>query len=181
QKLRNCDTLLLVTSSLVQQLCRSVTLLDICFLSLLIIPGKTYTGLKIAQALLTNQEMGRGFTSPMLVVCYTNHALDQFLEGIHKFLPDGIVRVGGQSNSEVLKRFTLRELKSSHYFRRNLPQHLRSANSEIYDALRTEETKIQTQSVQLECSLRGVLREQYLQKFISEKHWDSLTLQPVSL
>ncbi|XP_031682929.1 NFX1-type zinc finger-containing protein 1-like isoform X2 [Oncorhynchus kisutch] len=140
--------------------------------------GKTYTGLKIAQALLTNQEMGRGFTSPMLVVCYTNHALDQFLEGIHKFLPDGIVRVGGQSNSEVLKRFTLRELKSSHYFRRNLPPHLRRANSEIYDALRTEETKIQTQSVQLECSLRGVLREQYLQKFISEKHWDSLTLQP---
>ncbi|KAK6319679.1 hypothetical protein J4Q44_G00108900 [Coregonus suidteri] len=140
--------------------------------------GKTYTGLKIAQALLTNQEEGRGFTSPMLVVCYTNHALDQFLEGIHKFLPDGIVRVGGQSNSEVLKRFTLRELKSSYNFRCKLPHHLRHAYSEIYDALRTEETKIQTQSVQLECSLRGVLREQYLQKFISEKHWDSLILQP---
>lgn len=45
--------------------------------------GKTYVGLKIAQALLTNQnlwsnEFGK---APMLVVCYTNHALDQFLEG----------------------------------------------------------------------------------------------------
>ena len=58
--------------------------------------------------------------------------------GSHKFLPDGIVRVGGQSNSEVLKRFTLRELKSSHYFRRNLPQHLRSANSEVRPNLKPE-------------------------------------------
>ncbi|KAL0977889.1 hypothetical protein UPYG_G00162790 [Umbra pygmaea] len=75
--------------------------------------GKTYTGLKIAQALLTNREVwiGDDGPSPMLVVCYTNHALDQFLEGIHKFLPNGIVRVGGRSNSEVLKSFTLRELK----------------------------------------------------------------------
>lgn len=51
--------------------------------------------------------------------------------GIHKFLPDGIVRVGGRSNSEALKRFTLGELKRSHDFRRRLPQHLRRANSEV--------------------------------------------------
>lgn len=45
--------------------------------------GKTYVGLKIAQALLTNQNLWRDEfgKSPMLVVCYTNHALDQFLEG----------------------------------------------------------------------------------------------------
>ena len=62
--------------------------------------GKTYVGLKIVQALLNNQKYWRGFEqptevvnpeeqvnetpnvgSPMLVVCYTNHALDQFLEG----------------------------------------------------------------------------------------------------
>ena len=63
--------------------CRSIILLDVRFLSLLIISGKTYTGLKIAQALLTNQEVWKGVfdSSPMLVVCYTNHALDQFLEG----------------------------------------------------------------------------------------------------
>lgn len=45
--------------------------------------GKTYVGLKIAQALLTNQSLWRDDfgMAPMLVVCYTNHALDQFLEG----------------------------------------------------------------------------------------------------
>ena len=48
---------------------------------------------------------------PIHVVCYTNHALDQFLEGIHKFHPKGIVRIGGRSKSEVMKACSLLELK----------------------------------------------------------------------
>lgn len=49
--------------------------------------GKTYVGLKIARALLTNTNMWQtnGQSYPMLVVCYTNHALDQFLEGMYSF------------------------------------------------------------------------------------------------
>lgn len=45
--------------------------------------GKTHVGLKIARALLSNENLwSDGLNpSPMLVVCYTNHALDQFLEG----------------------------------------------------------------------------------------------------
>ena len=48
---------------------------------------------------------------PILVVCYTNHALDQFLEGIHEFHPEGIVRIGGRSQSEKMKACSLSELK----------------------------------------------------------------------
>ena len=48
---------------------------------------------------------------PILVVCYTNHALDQFLEGIHQFHPKGIVRIGGRSQSEVMNAYGLSELK----------------------------------------------------------------------
>uniref|UniRef100_A0A665VRZ3 Zinc finger, NFX1-type containing 1 n=1 Tax=Echeneis naucrates TaxID=173247 RepID=A0A665VRZ3_ECHNA len=125
--------------------------------------GKTYVGLKIAQALLTNQDIWRAGSAPILVVCYTNHALDQFLEGIHKFLRNGIVRVGGRSNSEILKRFTLNELTRSHTFRATLPQHLRAAYN-----------RIESQSWRLECSLKGVLRESVLRRFISNEHWDSL-------
>ena len=44
---------------------------------------------------------------PILVVCYTNHALDQFLEEIHEFHKEGIVRVGGRSQSEVMKKCSL--------------------------------------------------------------------------
>ncbi|KAK2915291.1 NFX1-type zinc finger-containing protein 1 [Channa argus] len=143
--------------------------------------GKTYVGLKIAQALLTNQNLWRDGSAPapMLVVCYTNHALDQFLEGIHKFLQNGIVRVGGRSNSEILKRFNLRELTHSPDFRRSLPSHLRFAYNEIYKQLRQEEREIEQQSLKLECSLKGVLRETFLQRFILDKHWISLHLPPI--
>jgi hypothetical protein len=45
--------------------------------------GKTYVGLKIAQVLLDNQELWNdGNRSPILMVSYTNHALDQFLMGL---------------------------------------------------------------------------------------------------
>ncbi|XP_014191465.1 NFX1-type zinc finger-containing protein 1 [Haplochromis burtoni] len=142
--------------------------------------GKTYVGLKIAQALLTNQELWRDQPdmAPMLVVCYTNHALDQFLEGIHKFLKDGIVRVGGRSNSEILKRFNLRELTHSPNFRRTLPGHLRNAYNQVYRELCEEEKEIEEQSIKLECSLKGVLRETFLHKFILRQHWDSLHRPP---
>uniref|UniRef100_A0A673AYI1 NFX1-type zinc finger-containing protein 1-like n=1 Tax=Sphaeramia orbicularis TaxID=375764 RepID=A0A673AYI1_9TELE len=140
--------------------------------------GKTYVGLKIAQALLTNEELwtNPANKSPILVVCYTNHALDQFLEGIHRFLPRGIVRVGGRSNSEILKQFNLKELTHSEDFRETLPYHLRDAYNNVS---RYEEQKLEHQSVKLECSLKGPLRQNYLQKYISETHWDSLHQPPV--
>lgn len=141
--------------------------------------GKTYVGLKIAQALLTNKDLWNNVDpAPMLVVCYTNHALDQFLEGIHKFLKDGIVRVGGRSNSEILKQFNLRELTHSQNFKRTLPPHLRTAYNQIYRQLCEEERALQSQSMKLECSLKGVMRETFLQRFMSEMHWENLNSPP---
>ncbi|KAI8514834.1 NFX1-type zinc finger-containing protein 1 [Branchiostoma belcheri] len=85
--------------------------------------GKTYIGLKIVKALLHNREVWktRGAPRPLLVVCYTNHALDQFLEGIHEFLKTGIVRAGSRSDSEVLKKFMLREIKHMNRDSRSVP------------------------------------------------------------
>jgi hypothetical protein len=48
----------------------------------------------------------------MLVVCYTNHALDQFLEGILQ-ITDSIARVGARGKSETLERFNLKARKRS--------------------------------------------------------------------
>uniref|UniRef100_A0A8D0HIJ5 Zinc finger NFX1-type containing 1 n=1 Tax=Sphenodon punctatus TaxID=8508 RepID=A0A8D0HIJ5_SPHPU len=94
--------------------------------------GKTYVGLKIVQAFLTNETAWQQFQrSPVLVVCYTNHALDQFLEGIYKSQQTGIVRIGGRSSSEILKQFTLRELRNTREFRRGLPTHLRRAYIDV--------------------------------------------------
>lgn len=57
------------------------------------------------------------------------------IEGIHRFLTNDIVRVGGRSNSEILKQFNLRQLSSSPGFRRLLPTHLRHAHNDVRTAL----------------------------------------------
>lgn len=62
-------------------------------------------GLRIAQAILENKS-----DSPILVVCYTNHALDQFLEGI-LLLTTSVVRIGGNSKSDLLNQFSLSNVK----------------------------------------------------------------------
>ncbi|XP_019734924.1 NFX1-type zinc finger-containing protein 1 isoform X2 [Hippocampus comes] len=138
--------------------------------------GKTHVGLKIAQALLNNQNLWRDpeENSPMLVVCYTNHALDQFLEGIFKFMPSGIVRVGGRSNSEILKSFNLKELAASFSVKQRQPSYLRHAFTEIHSELRDLETGIKNSKHTLHCSLTGILHENILENVMDEKHWKRL-------
>ena len=97
--------------------------------------GKTYVGVQIVRALLANsagaaprawhsgdRQVGvapAGDTgaqpalSPILCVCYTNHALDQFLEHLVNdgIVPlDKVVRVGGRSQSELLATRNLSDL-----------------------------------------------------------------------
>ncbi|CAM1296818.1 ZNFX1 (predicted) [Pycnogonum litorale] len=87
--------------------------------------GKTFLGLKVANLLLNNSQVWtRGGYGSMLVVCYTNHALDQFLEGIKKF-NESIVRIGGRSKSESLFPHQLSEVthaqfKGEHYADRKM-------------------------------------------------------------
>ena len=73
--------------------------------------GKTYVGAKIVRCLLDNRRAWDPHqTSPMLMVCYTNHALDQFLEKVLEFLPSRkIIRVGGRSKSDKLQNCNLKK------------------------------------------------------------------------
>ena len=78
--------------------------------------GKTYVGAKIVECLLKNRRFwDPDRNSPMLMVCYTNHALDQFLEKVLDFLPAGIIRVGSRSKNENLARFNLKSSVRAHY------------------------------------------------------------------
>ncbi|XP_068716349.1 NFX1-type zinc finger-containing protein 1-like [Montipora foliosa] len=67
--------------------------------------GKTFVGTKIVRCLLENRNAwDPQHNSPMLMVCYTNHALDQFLEKLLEFLPKReIIRVGKRSKSVELE------------------------------------------------------------------------------
>ena len=76
--------------------------------------GKTYVGLKIVETIYRNRCSDKDHVQmfykmpPIVIVCYTNHALDQFLEGILDFCPS-LLRIGGGSKSERLKKYTLRQ------------------------------------------------------------------------
>ena len=77
--------------------------------------GKSYVGLKVMQALLQNDHFWRHSvqegtsTCPIMVVCYTNHALDQFLEGVMdlSISKNDIVRVGRQCKSTKVQPLSL--------------------------------------------------------------------------
>ena len=73
--------------------------------------GKTYVGAKIVRCLLENRSVWDPLRdTPMLMVCYTNHALDQFLEKVLEFLPSrNIIRVGGRCKSDKLENCNLKK------------------------------------------------------------------------
>jgi AAA domain len=66
--------------------------------------GKTFIGALLARVIrqTTNESI--------LCVCYTNHALDQFLEHMLDNGERNLVRIGGRSKSDRLKEYSLRDL-----------------------------------------------------------------------
>ncbi|KAI9752215.1 MAG: hypothetical protein M4579_005718 [Chaenotheca gracillima] len=68
--------------------------------------GKSYLGVQLMQVLQASRE--RADLGPVVVVCYTNHALDQFLEHLLDVGIERVIRIGGQSRSEKLEGKNLR-------------------------------------------------------------------------
>ncbi|KAF1984925.1 NFX1-type zinc finger-containing protein 1 [Aulographum hederae CBS 113979] len=73
--------------------------------------GKSFLGVKLMRVLLDVKDKAR--LGPIVVVCYTNHALDQFLEHLIKTGISKIIRVGGQSRSDLLENHNLRVITKS--------------------------------------------------------------------
>ena len=113
------------------------------------------------RALLENKHIwNEEKKSAMLMVCYTNHALDQFLEGVLKFQQEGVIRVGGRSSSESLKAY-------------NLQEHTQPSDSKRW--VRQEMTKcqdaIQRTRNKLARSKRNILRLEDLHSYVGPKHF----------
>ncbi|XP_066288823.1 NFX1-type zinc finger-containing protein 1-like [Branchiostoma lanceolatum] len=148
--------------------------------------GKTYIGLKIVQALLENknvwmrnQDLMNSPTRPILVVCYTNHALDQFLEGISEFHSIGIVRVGGQSRSDKMEQFNLKTIKFSHRMSRDVPRYIHEGASEARDDMEDLRQDMEMAVAQMMATQRGLLHEHALTPLINDKHRESLMNMPL--
>ena len=72
--------------------------------------GKSFVARKIMETLLANQHLWRSHRQPIVVICLTNQALDQFLEGVLQYTKL-LIRFGGQSQSAILQNYTLRSAK----------------------------------------------------------------------
>ncbi|KAK3589677.1 hypothetical protein CHS0354_015183 [Potamilus streckersoni] len=134
--------------------------------------GKTYIGLKIVKALLYNQDVWRIDPSdrnsdprPMLVVCYTNHALDQFLEGIIHFYKGNIVRVGSRSSSIAMKDCSIKELRN------NITNEIILENKEIAKIAFLEiKTRLKAIENRVRETETGILHENLLQPFMDKAY-----------
>ncbi|PNF18207.1 hypothetical protein B7P43_G18049, partial [Cryptotermes secundus] len=133
--------------------------------------GKTFLGLKVASVLLKNSPIWNASRNPILLVCYTNHALDQFLEGLIA-VTNKIVRVGGQSKSKILEGFNLREKRKSHKRKKNLCDRMR----EIYYKISGIRKAIQRVLTYLEmiANHRGIISLSVLNEvhIIHDQHLD---------
>ncbi|KAI9142789.1 hypothetical protein BKA69DRAFT_1113975 [Paraphysoderma sedebokerense] len=67
--------------------------------------GKSYVGTKIVETLVRNKS--KIDLGPILVVCYTNHALDQFLTHLLELGINKLVRIGSRTSDEKIRPFQL--------------------------------------------------------------------------
>ena len=142
--------------------------------------GKTYIGLKVVQVLLENSHVWNAAApdenSPILVVCYTNHALDQFLEGLCKFVRRGMVRVGGRSKSTKLGPYLLKELRKNSRESRTVPRQIFRNRIEARSDMELEQVEIERQTAIIESTERGLVHEDVLRnRFMFEGHYEDLT------
>ena len=97
--------------------------------------GKTYVGIQLVKLLLSMSPAPR---TPILVLTYKNHALDEFLKGLLEFVGlEGIVRVGGRSQEVELDSCNIKnmERKSKDYLMldqiNSLKDEIKSKNEEV--------------------------------------------------
>ncbi|CAJ0905633.1 4526_t:CDS:10 [Entrophospora sp. SA101] len=80
--------------------------------------GKTFVGVELMKVLLSHENRTKGKFGPILAICFTNHALDQFLEHLLDNGFNKIVRLGGRTKSDKIKNYNLEELYHKTNFRR---------------------------------------------------------------
>ncbi|XP_069936734.1 NFX1-type zinc finger-containing protein 1-like [Cherax quadricarinatus] len=105
--------------------------------------GKTFIGLKITQILLHNSQAwkNKDHPTPILVVCFTNHALDQFLEGMTSYTSN-IVRIGSRSKSDTINKFQISSLVRSLQGGRAIPQAIHERNYDLRNLIKEFEYKV---------------------------------------
>ena len=154
--------------------------------------GKTYMGIKIVETLVQNRSSwDPSLSSPILVVCFTNHALDQFLNGIKQvrimersWLRDHlrpqrirIARVGGRAD-ESMKEYALKNLR-----RGIIPEEEFQALRSYREDLDEERLELSMQIGMLNHNYSDILSVQQLASVLSVAHhqqlWNACEPSPI--
>ncbi|ROT36145.1 hypothetical protein SODALDRAFT_346215 [Sodiomyces alkalinus F11] len=102
--------------------------------------GKSYVGVQLMRVLLHNKVKAK--LGPILVICYTNHALDQFLTHLLHFGISKVIRIGGRSKSEELEGKNLRVV-ANELDKTRVERHiLGKAHSELEERLKNVGQKL---------------------------------------
>lgn len=138
--------------------------------------GKTYVGLKVAQILLDNRQVWTQNIDPkpMLVVCYTNHALDQFLVEMAKFCPKEFVRIGSRCKNEFLEPYNLKKIRLLMRSEKKVRLDIRNSIKDCSRELSDLRERVERKSAILEATTKGIIGEKALRMDIPEKHYKSL-------
>ncbi|KAF9916765.1 NFX1-type zinc finger-containing protein 1 [Lobosporangium transversale] len=134
--------------------------------------GKTFLGLLTTYILLMHTRVAD--TGPIVIVCQTNHALDQFLEGILKF-EENIIRLGSRSKSPLIQPRTLYNVRQQY---RENPEEARKAGmgSSAPGRLFKLKNKVESDMLELleELSVEYVPLAKFLElNIITQEQFDS--------
>ncbi|CAF3403136.1 unnamed protein product [Rotaria socialis] len=139
--------------------------------------GKTFLGVRITEMLLHNRSMWCPPTeqsTPILMICHTNHALDQFLELILK----RVIRVGNRCQNPVIQPFSL--LNARKYVRENrsIPSYIYHQKHAIFDKKAQAEETLKMHEAIMEQSRTNIIPLSSLMRFdlIDDEHFSSLLL-----
>ncbi|CAE7882503.1 ZNFX1 [Symbiodinium necroappetens] len=105
--------------------------------------GKSYIGVKAVQILRQALDK-KGYKEPIVLVCLTNHALDQFLEDLLDLFPGRLIRFGGRTKSEDARLLGCM-----------VHHHMRGSKDDFIDR-KTQEEKLELKVQSLQSVLRSV-------------------------
>ena len=145
--------------------------------------GKTYIGLKIVQALLINRSVwDPNSNSPILVVCYTNHALDQFLDGIIECPIRGmqtpkVVRVGGRCKNDKIKECAMANLVAKMKMQREVPSRVYKESKDNRSAMKLLQQKIEGNMGAINAMEGKILTMEEVSEVMDHRHLEQMGYQ----
>ena len=135
--------------------------------------GKTFIGVQLVKLI---RSISTRPNSPILLLTYKNHALDEFLKEMIKLYPGGVVRIGGRSNEPELERYNLSEIrkqkKSLHLFKEIMA--LQDQQKQMQPRIVRALTNLANSRLFSEECILGGFDEEKLQKLLTSCNWSKV-------